>query len=84
MKTIDLKKLDNELRELDKQMDLDYQNLRTIQDICRDEFDALTKELREKIFKSADDALKKAEKTKDKFWELAHRLGEWEKFLPHD
>lgn len=49
MDEINLKKLDSVLRDLDKQMDLDYQNLWTIRDVCQDEFDALTKELREKI-----------------------------------
>lgn len=49
MDEINLKKLDSVLRDLDKQMDLDYQNLWTIRDLCQDEFDALTKELREKI-----------------------------------
>lgn len=79
---IDLKKLDGKLRDLGKRMDLDYQNLRTIQDLCQDEFDALTKELREKIFKLATESLERAKKTKDKFWELAHEINEWERFLP--
>lgn len=79
---IDLKRLDSELRELGKQMDLDYQNLRTMQDLCGDEFDVLTREVREITFKPANEALKRAERTRDRFWELAHEMTEWERFMP--